>query len=41
VDTHPDLNVAAALDGTGGLLGVEEFPTTTAGNRQLLAWLAG
>ena len=25
VDTHLDLNVAAALDGIGGLLGVAEF----------------
>jgi transposase len=39
VDTHLDLNVAAALDGIGGLLGVEQFPTTTAGNRALLVWL--
>lgn len=28
VDTHLDLNVAAALDGIGGLLGVESFPTS-------------
>jgi transposase len=41
VDTHLDLNVAAALDGIGGLLGVEEFPTTTAGNKALLVWLKG
>ena len=33
--------MAAALDGIGGLLGVEQFTTTPAGNRQLLAWLAG
>lgn len=39
VDTHLDLNVAAALDGIGGLLGVEQFPTTTAGNKALLVWL--
>jgi transposase len=41
VDTHLDLNVAAALDGVGGLLGVEQFPTSPAGNRALLGWLAG
>jgi transposase len=35
------VNVAAVLDGSGGLLGVEQFPTTSAGNRQLLGWLAG
>jgi transposase len=34
-----DQNVAAALDGIGGLLGVESFPTSPAGNRALLAWL--
>ena len=41
VDTHLDLNVAAALDSVGGLLGVEEFPTTAAGHEKLLCWLAG
>ena len=39
VDTHLDVNVAAVLDGIGGLLGVEQFPTTTAGNQALLGWL--
>jgi len=39
VDTHLDLNVAAALDPLGGLLGVAEFPATQAGHRQLLGWL--
>ncbi len=39
VDTHLDVNVAAALDRIGGLLGVESFPTTVEGNRQLLGWL--
>src|SRR5499425_1312741 len=41
VDTHLDLNVAAALDPVGGLLAVAEFPTTSAGHRDLLGWLAG
>jgi transposase len=41
VDTHLDVNVAAALDRIGGLLGVESFPTTVEGNRQLLGWLRG
>jgi transposase len=41
VDTHLEVNVAAALDGIGGLLGVEQFRTTPAGKRQLLGWLAG
>ena len=39
VDTHLDVNVVAALDRIGGLLGVESFPTTVEGNRQLLGWL--
>jgi transposase len=41
VDTHLDVHVAAALDGIGGLLGVEEFPTTRAGYARLLGWLRG
>lgn len=41
VDTHLDVNVAAVLDRIGGLLGVESFPTSTEGNRQLLEWMAG
>ncbi len=41
VDTHKDLHVAAALDGVGGLLGTQSFPTTTAGYRALLVWLRG
>jgi len=40
VDTHLDLNVAAALDSIGGLLGVAEFPTTVDGHDKLLCWLA-
>ncbi|MDZ7676916.1 MAG: IS110 family transposase [Acidimicrobiales bacterium] len=39
VDTHLDVNVAAALDDIGGLLGVESFATTVAGNEALIAWL--
>jgi transposase len=41
VDTHLDLNVAAALDAIGGLLAVAEFPATSVGHRRLLGWLAG
>lgn len=41
VDTHLELNVAAALDGIGGLLDVEQFPTSRAGHGQLLDWLSG
>jgi transposase len=39
VDTHLDINVAAALDSIGGLLGVGEFATTEAGHDELLGWL--
>jgi transposase len=41
VDTHAGVHVAAALDPIGGLLGVREFPATTAGYARLLGWLAG
>ncbi len=41
VDTHLDVHVAAALDGIGGLLGVESFPTTPAGYTALTSWLCG
>ena len=41
VDTHAGLHVAAALDPVGGLLGVQEFPATTAGYADLLRWLGG
>ncbi len=39
VDTHRDFHVAAVLDARGGELGVETFPTTAAGYRQLHEWL--
>lgn len=39
VDTHLDVHVAAALDHNGGVLGVESFPTTRPGYRQLHEWL--
>ena len=41
VDTHLDLNVAAALDPIGGLLGVAEFRTTRIGHALLVDWLGG
>src|SRR5215470_1263841 len=41
VDTHADNHVAAALDGIGGLLGVQEFAATAAGYARLLGWLRG
>lgn len=41
VDTHADAHVAAAVDGNGGLLGIESFPATEAGYEDLLGWLAG
>jgi transposase len=39
--THADTHVAAALDGIGGLLGVQEFAATPAGYARLLGWLQG
>jgi transposase len=39
VDTHLDVHVAAALDDIGGLLGVESFEASMAGNDKLLGWL--
>ncbi len=33
VDTHADVHVAAALDLNGVVLGIESFPTDTAGYR--------
>jgi transposase len=38
VDTHRDLHVAAALDGRGGLIATESFPTTAQGHRLLEGW---
>jgi len=39
VDTNLDVHVAAALDEIGGLLGVESFEASRAGNDKLLGWL--
>jgi transposase len=41
VDTHADVHVVAALDENGAVLGIESFPTDTAGYRSLLSWLLG
>lgn len=41
IDTHLDVHVAAAVDPIGGLLGVESFPATTAGYKELFGWLSG
>jgi transposase len=41
VDTHADVHVAAAIDTNGGMLGIESFPTDTAGYRSLSDWLCG
>ena len=40
VDTHADVHVAAAVDGNGGVLGVESFATTPSGFAELHGWLA-
>lgn len=39
VDTHAATHCAAAIDTTGRLLGVAEFPATNAGYAQLTRWL--
>lgn len=39
VDTHKDTHTAAALNGTGQLLGISEFETTLAGYEAMTAWL--
>jgi hypothetical protein len=40
VDTHADVHVGAVLDANGAVLGIELFPTDTAGYRSLLDWLS-
>src|ERR687891_54765 len=40
VDTHLDVHVAAVLDDIGGLLGVESFEASAAGNDKLFGWLS-
>lgn len=39
VDTHKDTHTAAVIEATGQLLAVENFPATSDGYAQLLAWL--
>ena len=39
VDTHSLVHVAAAVDGGGGVLGVEEFEVCRAGYDKLVCWL--
>ena len=41
VDTHADVHVAAAIDGNGGVLGIESFPANVGGYEALVAWLVG
>lgn len=38
VDTHKDVHVAAVITTIGASLAHQEFPTTAAGYRQLIAW---
>jgi transposase len=40
VDTHADVHVAAAIDGNGGVLGIEAFPADAAGYQDLFGWLS-
>jgi len=39
VDTHADQHVGAAVDGNGGVLGVESFPADDTGYEALPGWL--
>ena len=41
VDTHLDVHVAAVVDASGGVLGVESFAATSTGYVELHAWLVG
>lgn len=41
VDTHADVHVAAVLDHLGRELGHRQFETTTTGELELYAWVAG
>jgi transposase len=41
VDTHKDTHTAAAIDGTGRLLGSETFPASADGYAALSTWLRG
>jgi transposase len=41
VDTHLDTHTVACVDHLGRLLAHAQFPATTAGEKQLLAWLCG
>lgn len=40
VDTHKDVHVAAVVDQTGRILGVESFANDTKGFRKMAAWMA-
>jgi transposase len=40
VDTHADTHVAAVIDPLGRHLGDQSFPTTAAGYRDLMTWIA-
>lgn len=39
VDTHADVHVAAAIDGNGGVLGIESFSADAGGYEELVGWL--
>ena len=40
IDTHAEVHVAAVVNHVGGVLGIESFPTTIKGYRQLVSWRA-
>jgi transposase len=39
VDTHQDTHTAAVIDAVGRILGIEQFPATSPGYADLLAWM--
>ena len=41
VDTHLDQHVAAVIDQTGRLLGIQGFPASTRGDVALVTWAEG
>ena len=41
VDTHQDTHTAAVIDLVGRVLGTEQFPATSTGYTDLLAWMRG
>jgi transposase len=41
VDTHADVHVTAAIDGNGGVSGIESIPADSTGYEAQAGWLVG